>query len=311
MLGEFNLKISKKAICLGAALLSATAGFSYTEAKELPKNEVYLGTNADGINIITQQLLPNSVYKFPLLVSLNSLRPVQATHKDLDAIAVSVRPISGGESIKNARIISENGLGFIELHTGCENYFDSTDVELSLSIQTNSGKPLASTLQKLEVGYNTASDEAIEALALGSAVVVDQNRPIYTEPQLTRISEILNHDPVTFVGKLWNYTNSIDNSTALNMHWNTDSIQEILSSNPDAEIKFLSFPAEPRFEQNGRLEIDTAISPNGSTKPFLYRYVYGNLYKLGYEYDPEIDRIVFSPSQLSTYVLSDRELKLN
>lgn len=295
-------KTANKLLCCIACAIILT---STTATAKI--NGIYMGTDINGVNILTDKLTPLSTYKFPLLISIDGTKPMQITAKDLDKMNISIRTLTGYSSIENADIIEENGLCYVKIDTDCANFINEKPVKLRINLKTKDENITVNPYTK--VGYNSIEDNKINFLNNGEAIAVDSKSPIFRKSQLDRISEINNNENIIFTGENWTYENNIMGINSVNLYSTNEKIEKIVKEYPDAELEFLSFPAESKFDSKGKLTVnldENKISFDDNS--YVYRYIYDNLYPLKFEYNPELKQVSFNSDTLSTYVFSNKKL---
>ena len=99
----------------------------------------------------------------------------------------------------------------------------------------------------------------------------------------------------------------LEEQATVNMHYTTKVIKSIVQANEDADLSFLQFNGNPTFDFNGTL----IYNVNDMDKTwYLYEVNSENkLVKTKAEYDKEEGTLTLKTKTLSSYVISDKELK--
>ncbi|MDD3194052.1 MAG: hypothetical protein PHE47_09480 [Oscillospiraceae bacterium] len=103
------------------------------------------------------------------------------------------------------------------------------------------------------------------------------------------------------------YNVRLEDQSAVNMHYTTKAIKAIVQANEDADLSFLQFNGNPTFDFNGTLTYN--VSDMDKT---WYLYEVNSeekLVKTKAEYDKEEGTLTLKTKALSSYVISDKELK--
>ncbi|MEG2088337.1 MAG: hypothetical protein RR022_09055, partial [Angelakisella sp.] len=96
-----------------------------------------------------------------------------------------------------------------------------------------------------------------------------------------------------------------------NLTYSHRPVEALVEQFPDRQLHFLSFPGEPDFALRGNLVLDVSQFAAAYNHDFyLYRCAYSKMYPLSFDYDRDAGELSFRPSQLSTYLITDRGISL-
>lgn len=289
-------------ILVFAIVFSTTIGFAST-------NGLFIGSDENGVNIISTKLTPGETYYFPILVATNGTPPTQLTAADLNVQSVSAFAYKGSSAIDSIAVEARGGLVYLAITPAYVGSTSEHTAGLRINLKNPADLENITITPELTVGHTTLGDEAISTMIRGDLLEVDNTSPIITTSQLRTLSSLNDDSTVTMVGDNWTYTNYVNGLGKVNMLYNTDEITKLKSKYPTASLHYLSFAGEPDFQMKGKLTIDMSdYTENYKQDMHVYRYVYNKLYPLAFDYDQVGDAIQFSPQQLSTYVISDQDL---
>ncbi len=99
----------------------------------------------------------------------------------------------------------------------------------------------------------------------------------------------------------------LEDQADVNMHYTTKAIKSIVQANEDADLSFLQFNGNPTFDFNGTLTYNVV---DNDKDWYLYEVNSENkLVKTKAEYNKEEGTLTLKTKTLSSYVVSDKELK--
>lgn len=297
----------KKIFCIMTVLSLLTVGAVPACAAV---NGIFLGSDQNGVNILNDRLLPGDEYYFPVLIAMGDLPPMQMTAEDLKRSKLEVRVATGGKALSDATIEEKNGLAYVRILSGGK----GTVQELTSTVRINyrsgdTGENITVT-PEIRIGYDPMPEEAIAALEPGEFLEIDNLVPIVNAKQWNELSRLNEHRAVTLSGPGWRFTVNTSNLGKRNMVVDHQPIMELTKKYPDHQMHFIGFPGSPDFDVTGKLWLDVSELADEYNEDFyLYRCAYGRIYPLKFDYDKDAAEISFRPSQLSTYLITDREIR--
>ncbi len=99
----------------------------------------------------------------------------------------------------------------------------------------------------------------------------------------------------------------LEDQAPVNMHYTTKAIKSIVQANEDADLYFLQFSGNPTFDFNGTFTYNVI---DNDKDWYLYEVnSEGKLVKTKAEYNKEEGTLTLKTKTLSSYVISDKELK--
>ena len=151
--------------------------------------------------------------------------------------------------------------------------------------------------------------KGVEDLPAGEALRVSNAAPVLTSDHFRCLAEKNDGEEVILAGPGWEYQVDVTNVTDKNLYSTAAVLPEVLEKYPEQEFRFLSFPGNPDFQAPGTLTVDVSdLSASYGGEFYLYRYLGDRLYYLRSQYDSENETLTFRPSQLGSYVITDREI---
>ncbi|MEG0541313.1 MAG: LPXTG cell wall anchor domain-containing protein [Angelakisella sp.] len=272
-------------------------------------NGIFLGSDENGVNILNDKLRPGDEYYFPVLIGIDAIAPTQLTSADLERSKLEVRVVTGGKAIASAKVEEKNGLVYVCIIPGSK----GTVQELTSTIRVNyrnrdTGDNITVT-PAIKVGYPAMPEGTVEALEPGEFLELDNLTPIVSAKQWNALAELNEYRDVTLSGFGWRYTVNTTKLGKRNMVTDHHPVMDLVKKYPNHQMHFIGFPGEPDFEVPGKLWLDVgAFAEEYKEDFYLYRCAYGKIYPLKFDYDKDAMEISFRPSQLSTYVITDKRL---
>ena len=295
------------ALVLAAAVLISTALLP----AQAVINGIFLGSDKNGVNILNDRLRPGEEYLFPVLVAADGTPPVQLTSADLGRNRLEVRVVSGGKAVQSVAVEESEGLVYLSLTAGSRGTLQELEAKLRLNYRTQDSGQNITVTPTLRVGYNPMPDDVLAALDPGEHLIIDPQYPVISSRQWETLASLNDHRPVILQGGDWRYEAYVTGLGKRNMTYDHQPVAELVKKFPNPQLHFLSCPGAPDFEVTGQLTLDVlALAEAYNHDFYLYRCAYGKLYPLKFDYDKDAAEISFRPSQLSTYLLTDRRSTL-
>ena len=297
----------KKFVSLALAVMMiaamAVTAFAAVDSIALDKDE-------NGVVLGQSLLTPGATYKFPILIAKDGAENADFTEADMDGHKFEITVTKGAAAISTPKVVQEDGKYYLTFTTASA--YGVTAVDTAVKVRYMSRNPLkelASLELSFSVGHSQVSDEAIDALSPGEALEISPSAPVLTAKQLEAFAKLNQYKAVTFAGSGWTFTGKVNNMNGLNLYTTQAPVMEIVRKYEDNQFKFLSFSGKPKFDEKGSLTIDvTDVEQQFDGQFFLYKYQDNRLYKLKFTYDEGAGTISFTPSDLGSYVITDKEI---
>ncbi len=264
----------------------------------------------NGITLGQDQLLPGTTYRFPLLIARDGGLSTNLTPEDLEGHRLDISVTKGSGVITTPKAEEKDGKIYLTFTTSAHYSVKAAEAEIKVRYLSREPlKELASVTTAFSVGNGQISDDALAGLEKGDALEISPDAPVLSAAQLEAFAKLNDYKAVTFTGSGWSFTGKVNNMDGLNLYTTQAPIMEVVKKFDENQFKFLTFASKPRFADKGTLTIDVSdVEQKFDGKFFLYKYQDNRLYKLNFRYDEGAGTISFNPSDLGSYVITDREI---
>lgn len=261
-----------------------------------------------GADAREEGLRPGEEYRFPLMIRYEDEVPTHLRQEEGEGKRFSLAIQSGEEVILPPRIETEGGRYYLTVTTKPIYGTKTAQAEILVRLQDEkTGKELGRDTIRMEVG--SPAMKGVEDLPAGEALRVSNAAPVLTSDHFRCLAEKNDGEEVILAGPGWEYQVDVTNVTDKNLYSTAAVLPEVLEKYPEQEFRFLSFPGNPDFQAPGTLTVDVSdLSASYGGEFYLYRYLGDRLYYLRSQYDSENETLTFRPSQLGSYVITDREI---
>lgn len=261
-----------------------------------------------GADAQTEGLRPGEEYRFPLMIRYEDEVPSHLRLEEGEGKRFSLAIQTGEEVILPPRIETERGRYYLTVTTKPVYGTETIPAEILVRLQDEkTGKELGRDTVRMEVGSQTM--KGVEALPAGEALRVSNAAPVVTEEQFRALWTKNDGEEVLLAGPGWEYQVDVADAAGQNLYSTAAVVPEVLEKYPEQEFRFLSFPGKPVFGAAGTMTVDVSdLAASYGGEFYLYRYLGDRLYYLRSQYDPEAETLVFRPSELGSYVITDREI---
>lgn len=270
--------------------------------------ELSVRTISQGTDVRQEGLCPGEEYYFPLMIRYEDEVPSHLRQEEGEGKRFDLTIQTGEDVIQPPRVEMENGRYYLVVDTKPVYGTETTQAEIAVRLQEeDTGKELGTDTVRFEVGSQKM--KSVEDVPAGEAVRVSNAAPVLTAGQFQSLSEKNDGDEVLLVGPGWEYQVDVAGAEGMNLYSTAAVVPEVLEKYPEQEFRFLSFPGNPDFQTPGTLTVDVSdLSASYGGEFYLYRYLGDRLYYLRSQYDAESETLSFRPSQLGSYVITDREI---
>lgn len=298
----------KKLLSFGMAalmlLITALPAFAADVAMDLS-----FRFEMDGVDFSDQNLQPDREYRFPVLVRYEDEVPSHLREEETEGKRFTVSLRQGGDAVYTPTLEVEGGRYYLVVKTKPRYSTKAAQVEFLIRLLDRAtGAKIAEETVQLAVGSSRLPDENMGAVEEGEAFRVDNNFPVITKKQFQRLAEGNGYRAVTLAGDGWEYTVNVTDLGERNLYSTNAVSQDVLQKYPGQEFYFLSFPASPDFGVTGTMVLDVEDLTEFDGEFYLYRRLGNRLYYLKTQYDEEEQTLTFRPSQLGSYLVTDRKL---
>lgn len=297
----------KKFFALGMAVLTLLLTALPVYAAESTM-DISFQLESDGVDFSGRELQPDREYRFPILVRYEDEVPSHLREEEMENKRFTVSIRQGGEAVYTPSVEAQGGRYYLVVKTRPRYTTKTVQVELLVRLRQQNGGELSSSTVQFSVGSSRMLDEDMGTVAEGESLRVDNNFPVITRKQFQRLAEANRYKAVTLVGDGWEFTVNLTDLPDLNLYSTANLSQEVLQKYPDREFYFLSFPASPDFGVAGTMVLDVERLTEFDGEFYLYRRLGDRLYYLNTQYDEEAGTLTFRPSQLGSYLITDKKL---
>lgn len=270
--------------------------------------ELSVRTISQGTDITQEGLRPGEEYRFPLMIRYEDEVPSHLRQEEGVGKRFDLAVQTGGDAILPPRIEVDGGRYYLVVNT--LPLYGTTTIPAEIRVrlrEESTGRELGQDTVRLEVGSQTM--KSVDEIPAGEAVRVSNAAPVMTAQHFRSLSEKNDGGEVLLVGPGWEYQVDVAGAEEQNLFSTAAVVPEVLERYPEQEFRFLSFPGHPEFPAAGTLTVDVSdLTASYGGEFYLYRYLGNRLYYLRSQYDPEGETLSFHPSQLGTYVITDREI---
>lgn len=273
------------------------------------ENGIYFAADESGATI-DGLLTPGEEYSFTVQIKEEGQELTDLTEEHLEGKKFDISAEEGKSNIETFKI--EEAGGKYNLIVETRKFWPSEQQLVNYTVKLinrSTGKAEYTNNLEFFVGYEYADDAQINSLEEGDYIEVDPNRPVYTKAQLEKIAKLNNYKKVTFTNGSWKYTVNVTDMDNLNLLHNESAIKEIITQFEDQDFKFVSFPAGPTFNQNGKVEIDVSSEIEGfNGSYYVYRYLNGKLSLIDSTFSEEDETLSFETRTLGRFVITNKEI---
>lgn len=247
-------------------------------------------------------LNPGEIYYFPILLTQNGeTRPMNM--EDLNEYDLRVNAVSGSYAMQTAGYVESGRKQHLMLE-GLTGLTETAVVTYTVSLhKKGESKALDSVTVSWKVGFSAISDEA-----LGAAVVIDNKTPVLTAAQLLQVQQAAGTQRAVFSGKGWKFGVKLQNQGATSFSYSTSAIAAVTEKWPEGSFFFLSFAGKPKFANYGTLTFELSEMTQEQDEIYLYRYLDGYLWRLGYSENEDEKSVAIQTNQLGSYVFSNLKI---
>lgn len=303
---------------LSAFALETEAGEANPVKEEIIADEIAkenkaglsLAADVESSLSLSGLLAPNQTLRFPIQLTDENGSTVALSDEHLEEARLRVETKDGRSAVRSIKVV-EDGSGYaLEVKTlsGYPSKQTAYEGQLKL-IKKTSGEVLHAIDLAFSVGYESVSDEAVNAAKEGAYLFVDGSTPVITDKQFNAIDKVANGEKVVLTNGEWTYEVRVSEQDSVNMLNNKKPIKEIISQFDDQNFKFLSFPAGPAFDFTGTLTIDISDVADDFENIYVYSYYNGKLNKVYATVDLDEETVSFKTKYFGRFVITDKEIK--
>lgn len=276
---------------------------------EKAKAGLSLGADEETEKTVKDLLTPGEDYEFPIYITDEEGKTQQIQEEHLEGYRLRVESKDGKDGLESIKV-EEGRNGYVlevETQSGWPTEQTKFTGVLKMVKKTN-GQSLYTTDLQLTVGYGQIEDSALTGVKNGEYVYIEENAPVITKSQMKKLENYANGKKVTFTDGGWTFEVRVSGQDAVNMLNNQRTIREVVEEFEGNNFKFVSFPAGPEFDFNGKMTIDVSEQMDEFDNFFVYRYYKGKLTKIDAKLNKNDETLSFETKKLGRFVITDKEI---
>ena len=213
----------------------------------------------------------------------------------------------GRSSMESFKIAKSGGKYYLIAKPRAVYPTEQNDVEYKIRlVNSKSGDVLHEKTVAFRVGFPTISDDELFSASVEEPIYITNDAPVITEQQFEDINFYTSGKAATFTNGDWSINVRVGGLKDRNLYSTAEGIPEIETRFEDNLFRFISFPANPRFDYTAKVTVDVSNEFDAFDDKFvLYRYEDGVLTHMPSEYDHDSAQVTFSTKELGTFVLTN------
>ena len=303
------------AILLSAATVAVSTAMTVFAENETqtPAISNIIFMKDDDVDINGGILTPGEEYRFKLQFTTATVgdkvdnAASDFTDEQLSGNKFLIESKMGRSSMESFKITKSGGKYYLVAKPRAGYPTKQTDVEYKIRlVNTKNGDVLHEKTVTFKVGFRTISDDELFAASVEEPIFVSNDAPVITEDQFDEINRYTNGKAASFTNGDWTINVRVGNLGDRNLYSTSSGIPEIETKFEENEFKFISFPANPKFDYTAKVSVDVSNESDAFRDQFvLYRYKDGVLTHMASEYNPDTAQVTFSTKELDKFVLTN------
>ncbi len=305
------------AILLAAATVAVTTAMTvFAEGESAPAISSITFVKDDDVDINGGILTPGKEYRFRLQYTTASdgekvdTGAADFTDDQLTGNKFLVESKMGRSSMESFKIAKSSGKYYLIAKPKGGYPTKQTDVEYKVRlVNTKSGDVVHEKTLAFKVGYPTISDDELFSASVEEPIFISNDAPVITEDQFDEINSYTSGKAASFTNGDWTINVRVGGLKDRNLYSTSSGIPEIETKFEDNQFKFITFPANPKFDYTARVSIDVSQEADSFDDNFVvYRYNDGVLTRMDSKYDSDTSEVTFSTKEMGKFVLTDSTL---
>lgn len=310
------------AILLAAATVAVTTAVTvFAEGESTPSISNISFVKDDDVDINGGMLTPGKEYRFRLQYTTASVstkegtdttdsEPVDFTDDQLTGNKFLIESKMGRSSMDSFKIAKSSGKYYLIAKPKGGYPTKQTDVEYKVRlVNTKNGDVLHEKTIAFKVGYPTVSDDDLFSASVEEPIFISNDAPVITEDQFDEINGYTSGKAASFTNGDWTINVRVGGLKDRNLYSTSSGIPEIETKFEENQFKFISFPANPKFDYTAKVSVDVSQEAEAFEDNFvLYRYNDGVLTQMDSKYDSDTSEVTFSTKELGKFVLTNTSL---
>ena len=302
------------AILLAAATVAVTSAMTvFAEGESTPSISNITFVQDDEVDINGGILTPGKEYRFLLQYTTASdgekvdTGASDFTDEQLTGNKFLIESKMGRSSMDSFKIAKSSGKYYLIAKPKAGYPTKQTDVEYKVRlVNTKNGDVLHEKTLAFKVGYPTISDDDLFSASVEEPIFISNDAPVITEDQFDEINGYTNGKAASFTNGDWTINVRVGGLKDRNLYSVSSGIPEIETKFEDNQFKFITFPANPKFDYTAKISVDVSQEAEPFNDNFVvYRYNDGVLTRMDSKYDSDTSEVTFSTKELGKFVLTD------
>ena len=306
------LAILFSAVTLAASSAMTVLADTATDTQTTPISNIIFAQD-DNVDINGGLLTPGEEYRFLLQYTTASTgdkvddSAMDFTDEQLSGNKFLIETKMGRSSMESFKIAKSGGKYYLVARPRATYPTEQNDVEYKIRlVATKTGDVIHEKTVSFKVGFPTISDDELFSASVEEPIYVSNEAPVITEDQFEDINFYTSGKAATFTNGDWTINVRVGGLKDRNLYSTSESIPEIETKFEDNLFRFVSFPANPRFDYTAKVSVDVSNEFDSFEDGFvLYRYEDGVLTHMPSEYDHDSAQVTFSTKELGTFVLTN------
>jgi len=255
-------------------------------------------------------LAPGGQLVWPLEVQEDG-NPAPLTDQRLQGGSLTLKVTEGKALLGKAAIEKRGGAYALVLTAAAGSGLPLGRVSLAVTLAAG-GRTLAAGQACLQVGWPAADTAELEQLRAGEEIPVSQQAPAFTAGQLALLMSKNAGNPLTFAGGNWKFTVAPAAARTVSFAWNNTPVQAVTAQlqQQGRRFSFLNFAGGASLGAQGTVTLDVSDQRDDfGGRFYVYRYVYGRLYRYPAAYSAAGGTLTFRASTLDRFVVTNLPVK--
>ncbi len=306
------------AILLAAATVAVTTAMTvFAEGESTPAISSITFVKDDDVDINGGILTPGKEYRFRLQYTAAGSEvskedtsvtgPTDFTDDQLTGNKFLIESKMGRSSMESFKIAKSSGKYYLIAKPKNGYPTKQTDVEYKVRlVDTKNGDILHEKTLAFKVGYPTVSDDDLFSASVEEPIFISNDAPVITEDQFDEINSYTSGKAASFTNGDWTINVRVGGLKDRNLYSTSSGIPEIETKFEDNQFKFISFPANPKFDYTAKVSVDVSQEADSFDDNFVvYRYNDGVLTRMDSKYDSDTSEVTFSTKEMGRFVITD------
>ena len=232
----------------------------FAEGESTPSISNITFVQDDEVDINGGILTPGKEYRFLLQYTTASdgekvdTGASDFTDEQLTGNKFLIESKMGRSSMDSFKIAKSSGKYYLIAKPKAGYPTKQTDVEYKVRlVNTKNGDVLHEKTLAFKVGYPTISDDDLFSASVEEPIFISNDAPVITEDQFDEINGYTNGKAASFTNGDWTINVRVGGLKDRNLYSVSSGIPEIETKFEDNQFKFITFPANPKFDYTAKI----------------------------------------------------------